>query len=72
MVAKTLPLNQTHSRPICYAYAQTLVSAMPSKWKVARDIEIEEFKNIIPKIKEFIKNKVESLNPIKDMELLTK
>ena len=49
MTKKTL-LNQTHSRPICYAYSQTLVSAMPSKWKVARDVEIEEFKSIIPKI----------------------
>lgn len=72
MTTKKILLNQTHSRPICYAYAQTLVSAMPSKWKVARDIEIEEFKSIIPKIKEFVKNKVESLYPPKDMELLTK
>ena len=71
MVKKTL-LNQTHSRPICYAYSQTLISAMPSKWKVARDVEIEEFKSIIPKIKEFVKNKVESLYPPKDMELLSK
>jgi len=71
MTKKTL-LNQTHSRPICYAYSQTLVSAMPSKWKVARDIEIEEFKSVIPKIKEFVKNKVESLYPPKDMELLSK
>ena len=71
MTKKTL-LNQTHSRPICYAYSQTLVSAMPSKWKVARDIEIEEFKSIIPKIKEFVKNKVESLYPSKDMEVLSK
>ena len=71
MTKKTL-LNQTHSRPICYAYSQTLVSAMPSKWKVARDIEIEEFKSIIPKIKEFVKNKVESLYPPKDMKLLSK
>ena len=71
MTKKTL-LNQTHSRPICYAYSQTLVSAMPSKWKVARDIEIEEFKSIIPKIKEFVKNKLESLYPQKDMEVLSK
>jgi len=70
MTKKTL-LNQTHSRPICYAYSQTLVSAMPSKWKVARDIEIEEFKSIIPKIKEFVKNKVESLYPPKDMKILS-
>ena len=71
MTKKTL-LNQTHSRPICYAYSQTLISAMPSKWKVARDVEIEEFESIIPKIKEFVKNKVESLYPPKDMELLSK
>ena len=71
MTKKTL-LNQTHSRPICYAYSQTLVSAMPSKWKVARDVEIEEFKSIIPKIKEFVKNKLESLYPSKDMEILSK
>ena len=71
MTKKTL-LNQTHSRPICYAYSQTLVSAMPSKWKVARDVEIEEFKSIIPKIKEFVKNKLESLYPQKDMEVLSK
>ena len=70
-MTKKVLLNQTHSRPICYAYAQTLVSAMPSKWKVARDIEIEEFKSIIPKIKEFIKNKVESLYPSKDMKVLS-
>ena len=72
MTTKKILLNQTHSRPICYTYAQTLISSMPSKWKVARDIEIEEFKSIIPKIKEFVKNKIESLYPIKDMELLTK
>jgi len=71
MIKKTL-LNQTHSRPICYAYSQTLISSMPSKWKVARDVEIEEFENIIPKIKEFVKNKVESLYPSKDMEVLSK
>ena len=70
MTKKTL-LNQTHSRPICYAYSQTLVSTMPSKWKVARDIEIEEFKSIIPKIKEFVKNKLESLYPSKDMKVLS-
>ena len=70
MTKKTL-LNQTYSRPICYAYSQTLVSAMPSKWKVARDIEIEEFKSIIPKIKEFVKNKLESLYPSKDMKVLS-
>jgi len=68
---KKVLLNQTHSRPICYAYSQTLVSAIPSKWKVARDIEIEEFKSIIPKIKEFVKNKVESLYPSKDMKVLS-
>ena len=71
-MTKKVLLNQTHSRPICYAYSQTLVSAMPSKWKVARDIEIEEFKSIIPKIKEFVKNKLESLYPPKDMEVLSK
>ena len=71
MTAKKVLLNQTHSRPICYAYSQTLVSAIPSKWKVARDIEIEEFKSIIPKIKEFVKNKLESLYPSKDMKVLS-
>ena len=28
--------------------------------EVSRDVEIEEFKSIIPKIKEFVKNKLES------------
>ena len=70
-MTKKILLNQTHSRQICYAYSQKLVSAMPSKWKVARDIEIEEFKSIIPKIKEFVKNKLESLYPSKDMKVLS-
>ena len=64
MAAKIM-LNQTHSRPICYAYAQELISSVPSKWKTARDEAIVDFKNIIPKIKGVVKNKIEIFNILK-------
>ena len=69
MVAKTM-LNQTHSRPICYAYAQELISSVPSKWKTARDEAIVDFKNTIPKIKELVKNKIENLYPKEKLDVL--
>ena len=72
MVAKTLPLNQTHSRPICYAYSQHLIAGLPSKWKSARDEAIKEFKNTIPKIKELVKEKIGGLYPKGDLETLKK
>jgi len=71
-MAKTLTLNQTHSRPICYAYSQHLIAGLPSKWKSARDEAIEEFKNTIPKIKELVKEKIGSLYPKGDLETLKK
>ena len=70
-VKKTL-LNQTHSRPIAYAFSQTLVSSMPSKWATARADSIQEFKDCIPKIKEFVKNKIEGLYPKEDLATLSK
>jgi len=72
MATKTLPLNQTHSRPICYAYAQHLIAGLPSKWKTARDEAIKEFKNTIPKIKELVKEKINGLYPKEDLETLKK
>ena len=72
MVAKTLPLNQTYSRPICYAYSQHLIAGLPSKWKSARDEAIKEFKNTIPKIKELVKEKIGGLYPKGDLETLKK
>ena len=72
MVAKTLPLNQTYSRPICYAYSQHLIAELPSKWKSARDEAIKEFKNTIPKIKELVKEKIGNLYPKGDLETLKK
>ena len=72
MVAKTLPLNQTYSRPICYAYSQHLIAGLPSKWKTARDEAIKEFKNTIPKIKELVKEKIGGLYPKEDLKTLKK
>ena len=69
MAAKIM-LNQTHSRPICYAYAQELISSVPSKWKTARDEAIVDFKNIIPKIKGVVKNKIENLYPKEKLDVL--
>ena len=71
-MAKSLVLNQTHSRPICYVYAQELVSSIPDKWKVARDEAIVDFKNTIPKIKEFVTNKITSINTAEDLAVLKK
>jgi len=66
----TLPLNQTHSRPICYAYAQHLIASLPSKWKFARDEAIVNFKNTIPQIKEMVKNKIGNLYPQWKLDVL--
>ena len=71
-MAKSLVLNQTHSRPICYVYAQELVSSIPDKWKVARDEAIVDFKNTIPKIKEFVTNKITSLHTAEELAILKK
>ena len=71
-MAKSLVLNQTHSRPICYVYAQELVSSIPDKWKVARDEAIVDFKNTIPKIKEFVTNKITSINTAEALAVLKK
>ena len=65
-------LNQTHSRPICYVYAQELVSSIPDKWKVARDEAIVDFKNTIPKIKEFVTNKITNLHTAEELAVLKK
>ena len=69
MVAKTM-LNQTMSRPILYAYAQEQIAKTPSKWLNEKKKKIEEFKAIIPQIKEIVKNKIGNLYPKEKLDVL--
>ena len=71
MVAKTM-LNQTMSRPILYAYAQEQIAKTPSKWLNEKKKKIEEFKAIIPQIKEIVKNKIGNLYPKEELDILKK
>ena len=70
-MAKTM-LNQTVSRPILYAYAQEQIAKTPSKWLNEKKKKIEEFKAIIPQIKEIVKNKIGNLYPKEELAILKK
>ena len=65
-------LNQTMSRPILYAYAQEQIAKTPSKWLNEKKKKIEEFKAIIPQIKEIVKNKIGNLYPKEELAVLKK
>ena len=65
-------LNQTMSRPILYAYAQEQIAKTPSKWLNEKKKKIEEFKAIIPQIKEIVKNKIGNLYPKEEFAILKK
>ena len=65
-------LNQTMSRPILYAYAQEQIAKTPSKWLNEKKKKIEEFKAIIPQIKEIVKNKIGNLYPKEELAILKK
>ena len=65
-------LNQTMSRPILYAYAQEQIAKTPSKWLNEKKKKIEEFKAIIPQIKEIVKNKIGNLYPKEELADLKK
>ena len=65
-------LNQTMSRPILYAYAQEQIAKTPSKWLNEKKKKIEEFKAIIPQIKEIVKNKICNLYPKEELAILKK
>ena len=65
-------LNQTMSRPILYAYAQEQIAKTPSKWLNEKKKKIEEFKAIIPQIKEIGKNKIGNLYPKEELAILKK
>ena len=65
-------LNQTMSRPILYAYAQEQIAKTPSKWLNEKKKKIEEFKALIPQIKEIVKNKIGNLYPKEELAILKK
>ena len=65
-------LNQTVSRPILYAYAQEQIAKTPSKWLNEKKKKIEEFKAVIPQIKEIVKNKIGNLYPKEELAILKK
>ena len=70
-MAKTM-LNQTVSRPILYAYAQEQIAKTPSKWLGEKKKAINEFLATIPKIKQVVKDKISTLTPQEDLDVLAK
>ena len=70
-MAKTM-LNQTVSRPILYEYAQEQIAKTPNKHAGETKKAIEEFLATIPKIKEIVKDKIGSLTPQEDLDVLAK
>ena len=70
-MAKTM-LNQTVSRPILYEYAQEQIAKTPNKWAGETKKAINEFLATIPKIKQIVKDKIGSLTPQKDLDVLAK
>ena len=65
-------LNQTRSRPVLYEYAQEQIAKTPNKWAGETKKAIEEFLATIPKIKEIVKDKIGSLTPQEDLDVLAK
>ena len=65
-------LNQTVSRPILYEYAQEQIAKTPNKWAGETKKAINEFLATIPKIKEIVKDKIGSLTPQEDLDVLAK
>ena len=70
-MAKTM-LNQTVSRPILYEYAQEQIAKTPNKWAGETKKAINEFLATIPKIKQIVKDKIGSLTPQEDLDVLAK
>ena len=70
-MAKTM-LNQTVSRPILYAYAQEQIAKTPNKWAGEKKTAIDEFLATIPKIKQIVKDKISTLTPQEDLDVLAK
>ena len=70
-MAKTM-LNQTVSRPILYAYAQEQIAKTPNKWAGEKKTAIDEFLATIPKIKQIVKDKISTLTPKEDLDVLAK
>ena len=65
-------LNQTVSRPILYAYAQEQIAKTPNKWAGEKKTAIDEFLATIPKIKQIVKDKISTLTPQEDLDVLAK
>ena len=70
-MAKTM-LNQTVSRPILYEYAQEQIAKTPNKWAGETKKAINEFLATIPKIKQIVKDKISTLTPQEDLDVLAK
>ncbi len=65
-------LNQAVSRPILYEYAQEQIAKTPNKWAGETKKAINEFLATIPKIKQIVKDKIGSLTPQEDLDVLAK
>jgi len=70
-MAKTM-LNQTVSRPILYEYAQEQIAKTPNKWAGETRKAIQEFLATIPKIKQIVTDKISTLTPQEDLDVLAK
>ena len=65
-------LNQTVSRPILYEYAQEQIAKTPNKWAGETKKAINEFLATIPKIKQIVTDKISTLTPQEDLDVLAK
>ena len=65
-------LNQTISRPILYEYAQEQIAKTPNKWAGETKKAINEFLATIPKIKQIVTDKISTLTPQEDLDVLPK
>ena len=70
-MAKTT-LNQTMSRPILYEYAQEQIAKTPNKWAGETKKAIQEFLATLPKIKKIVTDKISTLTPQEDLDVLAK
>ena len=70
-MAKTM-LNQTMSRPILYEYAQEQIAKTPNKWAGETKKAIQEFLATLPKIKKIVTDKISTLTPQEDLDVLAK
>ena len=69
-MARKLLLNQTVSRPILYALAQEKISTTPREVLDELAETVKDFFDYIPKVKQFMKDRLSNLMPESDAQVL--